>query len=201
MGGFHMKSVRLEFLRFDGEEPIKWLYRANQFFTFNQTSPQHKLFMASFHMEGKALMWFREVERSGGITSWEAFERAVLIKFGHQAYDYPMRGLVRLRQTGTVEEYTSRFEVLANHLGGLDEAYKLSCYLSGLKNEIRLSIKMLNPNNIQRAFALANLEEECLVVGKKTARAGSNNFSSPPTCGHFSRASTKPNVRVQCISP
>lgn len=70
-----MKSVRLEFPRFDGEEPIEWLYRANQFFTFNQTSPQHKLFMASFHMEGKALMWFREVERLGAITSWEAFER------------------------------------------------------------------------------------------------------------------------------
>lgn len=124
-----------------------------------------------------------------------------MIKFGHQAYDDPMGGLVRLKQMGTMEEYTSQFEVLANCLGGLDEAYKLSCFLNGLKDNIRLSIKMLNPNNIQRAFALAKLEEECLVVGKKTSRARSSNFSSPPTSGNFSRASTKPNVRVQCISP
>lgn len=107
----------MNFLRFDGGDPTGWLYRANQFFLFNQTTPQHKLFMASFHMEGKALIWFWEVERSGAISSWEAFERALLVRFGPQAYDDLMEGLVRLRQTRFVEEYTSQFKVLANCLG------------------------------------------------------------------------------------
>lgn len=74
VGGFQMRSVQLEFPRFDGEDPTNWLYRANQFFAFNQTTPQHKIFMASFHMEGKALIWFREVVKSRATTSWEGVE-------------------------------------------------------------------------------------------------------------------------------
>lgn len=54
------------------------------------------------------------MERSGAIASWETLERALLTRFGPQAYDDPMEGLVKLKQTGTVEDYTSQFEILAN---------------------------------------------------------------------------------------
>lgn len=68
-GGVHLRSVKLDFPKFDGNDPSGWLYRANQFFNYNQTLPHHKILIASFHMEGKTLIWFQEVENSGTIMS------------------------------------------------------------------------------------------------------------------------------------
>lgn len=44
-----------------------------------------------------------------------------------------------------VEEYKSSFEGLSNRLRGLSEGYKLNCFLSGLKDDIRLPVRMFNP--------------------------------------------------------
>ena len=61
------------------------------------------------------------------------------------AYDDPMEMLTRLRQTATVAMYKAQFEVLSNRIKGLSLAHKLSCFLSGLKDKIRLPVRMLNP--------------------------------------------------------
>jgi hypothetical protein len=64
------------------------------------------------------------------------------------AYGDPMEMLTRLRQTTTVAAYKAQFEGLSNRLRGLSEQHKLSFFLSGLKDEIRLPIRMLNPFNL-----------------------------------------------------
>lgn len=65
-----------------GKTPLVGYIELISFFLFNHTTPQHKLFIVSFHMEGNALIWFKEIERSGAIIGWEAFERALLVRFG-----------------------------------------------------------------------------------------------------------------------
>jgi hypothetical protein len=57
-GGIQTRAICLDFPKFNGEEPNGWIYRANQFFTYHQTNPHHRVLFASFHMEGKALTWF-----------------------------------------------------------------------------------------------------------------------------------------------
>lgn len=79
------------------------------------------------------------------------------MRFGTDTYDDPMENMMKLRQTSIVKEYKGQFEALANRLKGLDEGYKLSCFLSGLKDEIRLMVRMLNPNNIHAAYGLARM--------------------------------------------
>lgn len=91
----------------------------------------------------------------------------MLMRFGTHTYDYPMESMIKLRQTSTVEEYKGQFEALANQLRGLDEGYKLSCFLSGLKDEIHLMVRMLNPSNMHAAYGLARMQEEHLFVSKK----------------------------------
>jgi hypothetical protein len=54
--GFHTKSIRLEFPKFYGSEPVEWCYRATQFFDHYNTPNIQRLAIASFHMEGKALI-------------------------------------------------------------------------------------------------------------------------------------------------
>ena len=51
---------------------------------------------------------------------------------------------------------------------GLSEAHKLSCFLIGLKIEIRLQICMLVPKSLNEAFGLAKIQEEYLISSKKS---------------------------------
>ncbi|XP_041028991.1 uncharacterized protein LOC121268795 [Juglans microcarpa x Juglans regia] len=156
-GDVQPRAVRLAFPVFNGDDPHGWLYKVNQFFTFHNTLPQHRLRLVSFHVEGKALVWFQDLDESGLLIGWEEFVTALLLRFGPSSYDDPMEQLTRLRQVDTVEEYKANFEALSNRLRRLSESYKLSCFLSGLKDEIRLTVRMFNPNSLMEAYGLARI--------------------------------------------
>ena len=53
--------------------------------------------MASFHMEGNALVWFQDSDENGVFVAWEGFLEALLTRFGSTAYEDPMESLTRLR--------------------------------------------------------------------------------------------------------
>lgn len=80
-----------------GKDSARWLYKAHQFFSYYNTQPHHKLMLASYHMEGKALVWFQELEESGTLVNWEGFSMALLLCFGNHHYDDPMEALTRLK--------------------------------------------------------------------------------------------------------
>ena len=71
-----------------------------------------------------------------------------------------METLTRLMQTSTVAVYKAQFKVLSNRSKGISSSRKLSCFLSGLKDEIRLPIRMLNPQSLNEAFGLSKIQEE-----------------------------------------
>lgn len=80
------------------------------------------------------------------------------------AYDYPMEAMHRLRQIGFVIEYITQYEVISNRIEGTNEKNKLSCFISGLKGEIRFQVKLLNPNTLNIAFGLAKIQEENILL-------------------------------------
>jgi hypothetical protein len=49
-----------------------------------------------------------------------------------------MEALTRLRQSSIVVAYKDQFESISNRIKGLPEKHKLSCFLSGLKDDIHL---------------------------------------------------------------
>ena len=121
-------------------------------------------------MEDEALVWFQDIEEASQFTSWDAFVRALHIRFGDSAYDDPMESLTKLRQVGSISTYKTQFEVLSNRIKELSERHKLSCFLSELKDEIRLLVRMLNPKNFSFAFGLAKIQEEYLFTSKKITK-------------------------------
>lgn len=116
------RSVRIDFPSFEGEDPTRWLYKANYFFKFYNTLPQHKLRLTSFHTESQALIWFQDLEESRNLVHWEGFTQALLTRFGPSSYDDPMESLTHLRQLGSVEDYKCKFEALSNRLRGLSKS-------------------------------------------------------------------------------
>lgn len=56
--------------------------------------------------------------------------------------------------------YKAQLEVLSNRIKGLSSSHKLRCFLSGLKDKIRLPVCMLNPQSLNEAFGLFNIQEK-----------------------------------------
>ena len=101
-----------------------------------------------------------------------------------------MEALTRLRQTSNVVNYKEQFAALSNEIRNLSENHKLSCFLSGLKDEVRLPMKMLNPKNLNKAFGLAKIQEKYLMSSKKIQRPSSLEFSKPSILG------PRPNIKL-----
>ena len=139
--------------------------------------------MASFYMDGKALVWFQDCEASGVFMAWESFVEALLIRFGFSAYEDPLEALTRLRQTSNVIGYKGQFKALSNRIRDLSENHKLSCFLSDLRDEIRLPIKMLNPKTLNEAFGLAKIQEEYVMSSKKFLKSSSLEVTKPSVLG------------------
>ncbi|XP_035544590.1 uncharacterized protein LOC118347985 [Juglans regia] len=104
-----------------------------------------------------------DASEAGTFLSWEEFIKAVQIRFGSTPYDDPMESLTRLKQVSTVNDYKSEFEIFSNRIRGFYEKNKLSCFLSGLRDEIRLPVRMLNPLSLNDAFGLAKIQEQYVV--------------------------------------
>ena len=96
-------EFRLEL--FDGEDPNKWILKAQQFFNYFETPEGHKLEIASFHLEGKALTWYIWLKESSLVATWEDFMEALNIILMPPAFEDLVGAFTKLRQTGSVEEY------------------------------------------------------------------------------------------------
>jgi len=179
--GFQTRTICLEFPRFDGEDPETWCYQAAQFFNFYGTSDAQRLSISSFHMEGKALMWFKELKANKCVSNWEEFVRAMHIRFGKGSYDDPMETLTKLKQVGLLEDYKTQFDNLAIKVQRLPKSHKLSCFLGGLKDEIRLPVRTFNPKSLTDVYSLARIQEECVLNSKRIIRPAwnSNQFHHP----------------------
>ena len=51
--------MKLDVPRFDGTEPLGWIFKINQFFEYHGTPKNERLTIASFYIEGRALTWFQ----------------------------------------------------------------------------------------------------------------------------------------------
>jgi hypothetical protein len=157
------------------------------------------------------LIWFQDCEHE--IFNWTDFVRAVQIRFGLATYDDPMETLTKLRHTQFVATYKSQFEALSNRIRNLFESHKLSCFMSGLRDDVRLAVKMQGPRSLGEAYALAKIQEEYLATCRRGYRPSfdntRSNWQSTPHAqsakGEFKtpdiRINPKPPISVQKLTP
>ena len=60
--------------------------------------------------------------------------------FSPTEYEDPTAALTKLRQISSVQEYQAEFQALANRTSGLNEAFMISYFVGGLKEDIRLDV-------------------------------------------------------------
>lgn len=132
--------LKLDVPRFDGTNPHPWIFKISQFFSYHNTPEADRVTIASFYLEGAALSWYQWMYRNGQIHSWMQFLQSLELRFAPTVYDDPKGKLFKLQQTSSVSSYLSDFEALANRIVGLSPLDLLSCFISGLKPEIRREV-------------------------------------------------------------
>ncbi|KAL5810054.1 hypothetical protein ACOSQ4_026622 [Xanthoceras sorbifolium] len=133
--------LKLSFPKFNGEDPTRWVYKAEQYFDFKSIAMDQQVQLASFHLEGIALQWHR------WFTKFKDFEN-------------PSEVLTRFKQTTTVTAYQETFEKLSHRVDGLPEKILVGCFIAGLKDEIRLDVKIKQPSTLVDTIGVARLIEE-----------------------------------------
>eukprot|EP00256_Glycine_max_P065521 XP_025980116.1 uncharacterized protein K02A2.6-like [Glycine max] len=168
--------MKLDIPRFDGTDPCGWVFKINQYFQYHATPEHERLTIVAFYMEGRALAWFQWMTSNGQLTSWPSFLHALQTRFAATTYEDPTGSLFKLTQTGTVAQYLSDFEDLANRIVGLPAQFLLSCFISGLTPEIRREVQALQPMTLVQAAGLARLQEDKLLDTRSSFR-----HRAPPT--------------------
>jgi hypothetical protein len=167
--------------RFNGGDTHGWIFKISQFFTYHQTPEEDRITIASFYLDGPALTWYQWMYSNSQIVSWTQFLRALETRFAPTAYDDPKGNLFKLTQSGSVAEYLAEFESLANRIVGLSPMDLLSCFISGLKIEIRREVLAQQPCSLTQAAGLARLQEDKIQDQLKASRSKPFNNPSRPS--------------------
>lgn len=98
---------KLEFPKFDGENPRLWKDRCEQYFEVYSISDSLKPRFAALNFTDVAANWLLTYELRHKITSWEELCLAVCERFNKDQYHTNMKQLDVLTQTGSVAEYVA----------------------------------------------------------------------------------------------
>jgi hypothetical protein len=162
--------LKLDVPRFDGTDTHGWIFKICQFFTYHETPEEERITIASFYLDGPALTWYQWMYSNHQIVSWTQFLQALETRFAPTAYDDPRGNLFKLTQSTTVAAYLVEFEALANRIVGLSPADLLSCFISGLKVDIRREVLSRQPTSLTQAAGLARLQEDKLLDQQRVNR-------------------------------
>jgi len=97
------------------------------------------------HLEGNASKWWQAYKQQHTKITWLSFCLAIEQEFGADDYRIALTDLITLKQTGTIEEYTTQFQALqfdiTMHSCHYDDLFFTSHYISGLKDEIKAVVE------------------------------------------------------------
>lgn len=181
--------LKLDVARFDGHDPIGWIFKISQFFDYQGIPENERLTIASFYMDGPTLSWYQWMHRNDYFPSWPAMLQALESRFAPSFYDDPQGNLLKLHQTSYVSEYLTAFERLANRTMGIAPSLLLRCFIFGLVPELRREVHVLRPISLPQAIELARLQGDKMLDhcrGTRAPTSSPNPFPFPTTPSTFS---------------
>jgi len=116
-----------------------------------------KVYYASTGLKEAALHWYlnKTLENNGQppYNNFDVFSAAIKAAFQPPNFQsYLRQQLKRTKQTGTVQEYTSRFQNIIGQVEGMGELDKAIYYMDGLKNATRMEVSYRAPTTLATAI-------------------------------------------------
>ncbi|CAL0329649.1 unnamed protein product [Lupinus luteus] len=77
---------KLQLTPFNGSNPLKWIFQAEQFLQLYMVAPEQRLSMISFYMQGEALNWFKWMCHNFQLSDWSSFTSDLETHFRSSSY-------------------------------------------------------------------------------------------------------------------
>jgi hypothetical protein len=116
---------------------------------------EERVWMASFNLDDIAQLWYIQLEEDEGTPTWGCFKDLLNLRFGPPLRSAPLFELAECRRTGTVEEYSNRFQALLPRVGRLDEHQRVQLFTVGLLPPLSHAVRIHNPETLATAMSLA----------------------------------------------
>ena len=120
---------------------MEWKLKCESYFRVCRIDSDLWVDTAVVHFSGAAALWLQWTNAHVESGTWEEFVCKVCEKFGRREFEQLLRQFTRLRQTGTVAEYTSQFNTAMNcliaHHRSWDPLYFVTQFIDGLRPDIR----------------------------------------------------------------
>ena len=118
--------------------------------------------LAAVYLNDAGNAWFQGWIRTKEGCRWAKFVEDPCERFGDQNMLDEVE-FNKLQQEGTVQTYQSKFEEVKSLMiilyPYLTEGYFISSFVSGLSEELRLTVKMQQPRTVKQAAECARLQE------------------------------------------
>ena len=160
---------KLDLPTFDGTDPDAWIFRAERYFAVNGLTEKEQLEAVGVCFEGEAQSWLRFEERDTPFSFWEELKTQLLQRFLGPDEGTLIRRFFAVKQSGTVLEYRSQFEMIAAAVGKMEESYMIAVFVNGLEEKIRAELAVLNPVGLKETMlAAARIEKKNELLQPKT---------------------------------
>ena len=148
--------LKLEIPLFDNQNPRWWVRRCERMFSVYNVPKQQKVTLATTYLNNVGYAQFQRWSRGKEGCQWEEFVEDLCEHFG----DWNMMDVVeefnKLRQEGIVQSYQLKFEELMSLIlilnPHLTEGYFVSSFISSLSEELRPTVKILQPQFVKLAI-------------------------------------------------
>ncbi|KAK0583771.1 hypothetical protein LWI29_002762 [Acer saccharum] len=199
----YLKNVKIDLPKFRLGDPEPWARKALQYFGLYKIPVEARVKVAQFSLEEKAAEWFQDIQETEIADSWETFYPTLKARFAPAIIHSYFGQLCKLKQNGTVEALRGEFEQLANKVPNLTPDLKLDCFLSCLKEELQIPVKMLKPSTTFEAYELAKQQEAYLsiVIGKTFTLGGNKEIEERKRKDLCFSCDEKWNPGHKCITP
>lgn len=165
------KLPKMHFPQFDGDNPKLWKTRCENYFDMYGVDESLWIKVATMHFSGVAARWLQAVERKLKGCSWYRFCNLIDDRFGRDQHETLICQLFNIKQIGSASAYVEKFSELVDQLTAYeshtDTLYYTMKFVDGLRDDIKSTIMVQRPSNLDTACSLALVQEETAESMKK----------------------------------
>ena len=125
---------RVEIKKFNGTLVRLWLNQLEQYFLLHQVPHDKRVNLTALHMGNKPFQWYQWVRRWKAVVIpyiWDNFVEDITAQYDNVWDQDYFSQLAKIRQMGTVMEYTLQHQELATRVEGLSDEKLLELYIGG----------------------------------------------------------------------
>ena len=143
------------------ENVMLWMLQVlNLFNAQGIVDEQTRIHYAATGFEGAALHWYLNLVAAAGnnaaFADWTAFATALRTAFQPPNFEQYIRQQIRnLRQTGSIQDYTSQFRNLVGQTTNMGEQDQITYYIEGLKPATKMEVSYRAPATFEDAWKTA----------------------------------------------